>query len=49
MKEARDPTPSRKNPRVSLQNAPGILLVRRFLMALVGMKQTVARDQLFSS
>ena len=45
VKSAREPTPSRLKPCASLVNAPEILPVRRALLALVGRKQTMVRDQ----
>ena len=47
MKVARESASSRPKPCASLKNAPGIFPVRHFLLALVGRKQTVVRDQLF--
>ena len=47
VKLAREPTSSRPKPSLSLKNAPRILPVRRSLLALVGRKQTVVRDQVF--
>ena len=46
MKLARKPTSSRPKPRASLKKR--ILPARRFLPVLVGRKQTLIRDQLFS-
>ena len=47
VKPARGPASSRLKPCASLKNASRILPVRRSLVALVGRKQTVVRDQLF--
>ena len=41
VKPAREPASNRPKPWASLKNAPGILPVRRSLLALVGRKQTV--------
>ena len=46
VKLAREPASSRSKLCASLENAPRILPVRRSLLALVGRKQSVARDQL---
>ena len=48
MKSAREPASSRPKPCASLNSAPRILPVRRSLLALVGRRQTVFRDQLSS-
>ena len=45
---AREPASSRPKPCASLKNAQRILPVRRSLVALVGRKQNVVRDHLFS-
>ena len=42
----REPVLRSSKPCASLQNAPRILPVRRSLLALVGIKQTVVRNQL---
>ena len=47
MKSAREPASSRPKPRASLNDAAGILPVHRSLLALVGRKQTMIKDQLF--
>ena len=47
VKPAREPASSLPKPCASLKNAPPILPVRCSLLALVGRKQTVVRDQLF--
>ena len=44
-KPAREPASSRPKPCPSPKNTPGILPVCRSLLALVGRKQTVVRDQ----
>ena len=46
VKLVREAASSRRKPCASLKNAPGILPVRRSLLALVGRKQTVVRDSL---
>ena len=46
VKPALESASSRPKPCASLKNAPEILPVRHFLLALVGRKQTVVRDQL---
>ena len=46
VKPAREPASGRLKPRVSLKNAPKILPVHHSLLALVGRKQIVVRDQL---
>ena len=46
VKPTREPASGHPHPRASLKNAPGILPVRRSLLALVGRKQTVVRNQL---
>ena len=45
-KATREPTSNRPKPCASLKNTPHTLPVRLSLFALVGRKQTVARDQL---
>ena len=45
-KSAREPASSRPKPCQSLENAPGILPVRRSLLALVRSKHTMVRGQL---
>ena len=47
VKPARESASSCPKPRASLENAPGILPVRLSLLAIVGRKQTVAREQFF--
>ena len=47
VKPAREPASSRPKSRASLKNAPRVLPVRRSLLALVGRKQTVVRNQHF--
>ena len=44
-KLTRDPASTRPKPCVSLKNAPRILPVRRSLLAFIGRKQTVVREQ----
>ena len=47
MKPALEPASNCPKPCASPKNSPRILLVRRSLLAFVGRKQTVVRDQLF--
>ena len=49
MKSAHEQVSSRPNSFASLKNAPQILPVRGSLLALVGRKQTVVKDQLLFS